>query len=672
MNFKSLWNYLITDPNKTSSKQGPKQTRKLSTFVILFILINSIIGTSLFYLPSLGFAATGPASIIAWVLLFIIASVIMLYIGELITLHPTSGGTYEFAKRAYGRFGSFIAGWTIWIAGNFGMALNIVAAAEYFIPQQSQAAFLLRIGFAILWLVVLNYLAFRGVDAGATMLVTFGIITAAVLLLMTLPSFIDIPALLQGSFQSSFNPQHLTPFFTNTSVSYLPAIALALFLISEAFLGFEAVAYLANEAKNPRKLHKPLIAAIIICGVVMSWYLFSSLGTVSQAEYLSNARPFAVQALSTMGPIGEQIVVFGMYLVIIGAAAAWPITGSRLIQAMSKDSLFPRRFAKLHKKHNSPSAAVIFQTVMVFIFTWLIFRGYLVKWGNPYKTIYLIYILLSLIVISLVLLTVPILRRKEKHLPRPYKAPLGTIGPIALVALFVFLIVNWVLIEYNVAISTIKIALSFIVLGLPFYFLVESMYNQKSIVQTQEWLAYPILYLERIFAPFTIKNKIFKELGDLKNRTVLEYGCGVGSLTKRLALATKPNGKVLATDLSLTKVHLAQEQTKQHSHVSIFHHPHLHDFKLKTPKLDAIISIGMLSYMKKPLKILTKLHQTMKPKSEILFVDYDKFLHIFPNIEWIDSDAQLIKLFNKAGFNVTIERRRSLLWQHLIVSGKRK
>ena len=442
MGLRDVWNYLTTDPKKAPPG---KRRIKLTYSVVLFILINSILGSSLFYLPSLGVISSGAASIIAWIALFIIASLIMLYIGELVALHPSSGGTYEYCKRAYGRFGSFMAGWLIWIAGNFGMALNIVAASQYFIPQQTQFAFLMRIGFAVIWIIVLNFMAFRGVDAGATMLVVFGMIATFLLAFMTIPSFIDFPALFSGSFNIPF--EMMQPFFQHEGLGIISFLGLSLLLISEAFLGFEVITYMSNEVEKPQELHKVLKTGIIICGVIMVIYVLASLGTVSYSDYVKDARPFAVQALNTMGPIGEQIVVFGMYLVIIGAAAAWPITGSRLIQAMSSDNLFIKHFAKKHEKHNTPYRAVIFQTLAVFLFAWFIFRGEIVNWGDSYRTFYLIYVVLSLIVLSMIILTVPILRKKEKDLVRPYTAPFGRFVPYLLVALFIVLILNWIKIE---------------------------------------------------------------------------------------------------------------------------------------------------------------------------------------------------------------------------------
>jgi amino acid transporter/ubiquinone/menaquinone biosynthesis C-methylase UbiE len=711
MGLKEFWKFMVTDPAKqknkvptnpqqqqppqvnqkvTSTKQAEQKpvnvpvqpelgirestgAKKLTNPVILFILINSILGSSLFYLPSLGVISSGAASILAWIALFILAGVMMMYVGELVTLHPTSGGTYEFCKRAYGRSISFFAGWLIWIAGNFGMALNLVAASEYFIPTTYANYFILRLVFAAVWIIVLNFMAFRGIDAGATMLVVFGMIATIVILAMTIPSFISIPALFKGQLVSPFKLEMMQPFFRHAGVSIFAYLSLSLLLISEAFLGFEAVTYMANEAENPKKLHKLIISAIVICGVIMTLYIFSSLGTVNYQSYISNARPFAVQAFNTLGKTGETFVVFGMYLVIVGAAAAWPIASSRLIRAMAKDKLFLQHFAVLHPKHKSPYRAVYFQTIIISIFAWFIFRGYIVKWGDPYRTIYLIYVLLSMIVLSLILLAVPILRKKEAHLERPFKAPGGTFVPIIMVLGIILLVINWINIEVGVAWSIIRLAGSFIILGIPFYFTVEMFYNQKAIVNVNEYLSYLVLLGEKLFFPFTIRNKLLKDMGDMKGKVILEYGCSTGTLTKKLAEKVTDKGKIYALNLCEKKVELTSKRTKHLPHVSVYHHPHLDDFKLKfAEKVDGIISVGMLSYMQNPSKIINSLAKTIKPNGEIVFVDFDKFFYFIPNVKWIENDQMLKNLFTKAGFNVEVIRKRGLLWQYIIISGKKR
>lgn len=686
MNLKQFWKYLLTDTAKNKKKRVTAKStetallethrstakRLLSSPVVLFILINSILGSSLFYLPSLGVVSSGTASIIAWILLFVLSTFMMLYISELITLHPTSGGTYEFCKRAYGRSTSFFAGWLIWIAGNFGMALNVVAASEYFIPDTYANFFILRLVFAAVWIIVLNFMAFRGIDAGATMLVVFGVLTVVVVALMTLPSFIDIPALFQGSLTSPFSLEMMQPFFRHSGLGIFSFLLLSLFLIAEAFFGFEAVSYMANEVKDKKKLPKLIISAMVICGVIMTIYLFSSLGTVSYHDYVNNARPWAVQALNNLGGFGQNFVVFGMYLVIIGAAAAWPIASSRLLRAMAKDRLFLGHFSVLHPKHKSPYRAVYFQTIIIFFFAWFIFRGYIVKWGDPYRTIYLIYLLLSLLVLSLILFAVPILRKKEAKLKRIFKAPLPLLGPIFFVGLFILMILNWVRIEGGIATSILLLAGSFIVLGIPFYLLVQMFYDKESIIKVNEYLSYLVLLGERIFFPLSIRNKLIKDLRALEGKSVLEYGCSFGTLTKKLAKKVGPKGRIYAADLSLHKVKITDQRTKKFKHISVHHHPHLSDFKLKLPKkAENVISVGMLSYMQNPQKLLSSLANQVKRGADVVFLDYDKFFYIIPNVKWIEEDKKLIALFKRAGFNVKVERRKSLLWTYVIVSGKR-
>jgi basic amino acid/polyamine antiporter, APA family len=646
--------------------------KKLSNPIVLFILINSILGSSLFYLPGLGVKSSGAASIIAWVAIFAIAAFIMLYISELITLHPSSGGTYEFCKRAYGRFISFLAGWTIWIAGNLGMALALIASAEYFIPETTNTAFLLRILFVGIWIIVLNFMAFRGIDAGVTMLVTFGIIATIVVVLMTVPSFIDIPALFSGKFAIPFQISFLEPFFQHEGYSAFSYLSLSIFLIVEAFFGFEVISYMGNELKNPKQIHKTLIKSIIFCGVITTIYILSSLGTVSYHDYVNDARPFAVQAFNTMGNFGELIVRFGMYLVILGTAAAWPITGSRLIRAMAEDKLFLRHFAVLHEKYKSPYRAVIFQTIAVLFFSWILFRGYWVGWQDSYRTSYLIYVILSLLVLNLIIFAVPVLRRKESTLKRSFKAPFARVGPILILIFVLFLIINWINLEGGTAWSILRLAGSFLLLGIPIYFMVEMFYDARAIIKVNEVLSYLSLAGEKIFFPISIRAKLLKDMGEMKGKTILEYGCSVGALTKRLAPKLLPGGRIFATDLSLRRVKIVSKRTKKHNHVSVHHHPHLHDFKLKLPKkVDGVISVGMLSYMQKPQKVLASLAKRVKKGGEIIFVDYDKFFYIIPNVAWISDTVKLKGMFRKAGFDVVIEKKKSLLWQHIIISGRK-
>ena len=557
------------------------------------------------------------------------------------------------------------------------MALNIVAAAQYFIPEAGPKAFLLQITFSFVWIIVLNFMAYRGVDAGVSMLVAFGGFSIAVVTFSVLPSFISIPDLLQGVFLSPFDTARLAPFFSWEGASIIPYMLFSIFLLIEAFFGFETITYLSNEAKDVKSLHKVLRRALIICGLIVVVYIFASLGTVSLQDYVSDARPFAVQAFNNMGQFGEDLIVFGMYLVIIGTAAAWPITSSRLLQAMAKDKLFLKQLAKRHKKHKSPYRAVLFQTVFILVFTWFIFRGYLENWGDSYRTFYLIYVLLGLLLIGIIVLTVPILRKRSPTTPRPYYAPFPKLGPALIIGFFALLVINWIHLEGSLAWSIIRLASSFIIIGIPFYFLVEMYYDPKAILKVNESLSWLVLATEKIHFPSSMRRKILDELGDIQGKKVLEYGSSIGSLTTRLAPMVGHNGKITATDLSLHNAKIVNKRTKDLAHVTVFHHPHLDRFDLgeastslaQQDLFDLVISVGQLSLMQKPKKILKDLSYHLKKDAAIVFVDYDKFFYLIPNVDWIESKEQLVQVFKEAGFNIEVRRKRSLFWTYIIITG---
>ena len=173
--------------------------RVLGFWTILSLAISSIMGTGLFFGAAIGSSHSGNASILAWVILSVVALYISMYFSELSSMYPSAGGVYEFSKHAYNRFFSFIMGWVAWIVGNLSTALLVVAAIDYLIPNPSQ--FWLRIVISVAFILVLNLIAFFGIEFGAFLLVVFAFIAVSVLLSVIIP----------GTFKMDFD--NYFPFF---------------------------------------------------------------------------------------------------------------------------------------------------------------------------------------------------------------------------------------------------------------------------------------------------------------------------------------------------------------------------------------------------------------------------------------------------------------------------
>ena len=181
--------------------------RVLGFWTILSLAISSIMGTGLFFGAAIGSSQSGNASILAWVILSITAVYISMYFAELSSMFPSAGGIYEFSKHAYNRFFAFFMGWIAWVVGNLTTALLIVAAIDYLIPDASQ--FWLKILISILFILILNVIAYFGIEISAFSLIIFAFISISVLLSVIIPGIFKIDA----SNTQSLSPVYLSPNF---------------------------------------------------------------------------------------------------------------------------------------------------------------------------------------------------------------------------------------------------------------------------------------------------------------------------------------------------------------------------------------------------------------------------------------------------------------------------
>lgn len=629
--------------NKNNSMAELK--RVLSYKVILLIVINSIMGTGIFFLPALGVKYAGAASIISWAVISVIAIYIAMCFAELCSMYPTAGGTYEFCKHAYGRFPSFVIGWLTLIAGNITIAMLIVGAISYLLPFRNT---FIVIFISAIFILLFNVVAYRGMKVSAVMLVTFAFIT-----LLTLAGLI-IPGLL------TFNTSNFTPFFYHPKF----LIFLAIFFIAETFFGWESPTFLAGEVKNgERIMPKAMVYGTIIIAIISLLFVVTSISAVGWGVLGESTSPVAEIAKVHYKSIGETIFRLLVYLAIIGSVADWVVSAPRLVLSMAKDRLFLPHLSEIHPKYHTPHKAIVFQAVVSIIF---VFIGV-----GSYVTLLHLLVPILLVLYSLVLYSVIVLRKKKPNLKRYYKAPLGNIGPMIVVLFFISLLVVWFVLTKN-AISILTLGISFLLIGLPVYFLLEMYYDPKAVRKTNNILAYLVLWTESISLPKKVRKEILSLLGNIKGKTILEFGCNVGTLTIRLAEEVGKKGRIYATDISERDIDIAKKRLEKegHYHVTVLHdlehHTRVHP---SVPKINAVVSVGMLGYLQNTKKILKEINERLPMGAKICFLDYDKFFDIIPNIDWLSNDDKVKKIFRDCGFNVGIIRKQGFAWKYVFVYG---
>jgi len=621
-----------------------QKTLGMSTIVAL--TLTSLVGTGMFLATSIGAKYSGNGVVIAWAILLIVGLYVAACFGELIAMFPKSGGVYEFAKKAYGRFFSFVVGWVSWLVSTITISVLIIAALE-FLPVQGLSG-TVKLIVAIALIIIINFIAFMGVDVSGALLIFFAAETVLLLLSLIIPGFLRID-------WAGFTP-FLTKPFTWVFVS--------MFFMVESLMGWESASFLAEETRNAEKvIPRALIITTFISGLLGLLFAFVSVGVIPLAELVNSPVPALDLAARLFTSQQAQIISSGILLALIGSVAGAVVSTPRLLQAMARDKLFIGQLAAIHEKRKTAYKAILFQAIVSIIIVIIAFGAYdsLLGMLTP----------LALIMYIIVLLAVTILRFKMKNVNRTFKVPFGKIGPVLVALLYLGVVVLWLL-QVPGALNLFRIIISLVIFGIPIYLLLIFLYDPEAIVNFSNYFSRLTLWFENVILPKRIRNYIMGLFKDLERKVVLEYGAGVGTLTMHLAEAVGPRGKIYATDLSHRNIHLLEKRLEKKGikHVTVIHDEHqVNRIHPTIENVDFIFSVGMMSYMQDVRKILKEMNRILPDAGGICFVEYVNFFRFLPDAEWLSNTDRLKRVFREAGFSVQIEKKHGFLWNYLFIYG---
>lgn len=318
--------------------------RQLGLVSLITYYFSTIVGVGIFVVPLIVAKMAGPASIISWIIVLICAypfATIFAYISQ---KYQVSGSIQKFLEESWGlKFGRSIALFLV-LSALFGNALLSIAASKYFneIFKCDYNLYLLSLFFLII------PIFFNLLQIGlSSKIQTFTLIVLVILL-----EAIVISAIPHHDFAK------LTPFAPNGYNMILPTVSICFYSI----VGWENVDAIAEEVKDPGKNFKT--AAKIAIMLISFFYLSVALTIVFTLDYksLANATTILSAILSiTMGVTASKFGgLVAMVLLILGANA-WILGTSRVIFALARDNILPKKLALI--SNNIPRNAVIMQII---------------------------------------------------------------------------------------------------------------------------------------------------------------------------------------------------------------------------------------------------------------------------------------------------------------------
>ncbi len=621
--------------------------KTLSYPTILLITINSIMGTGIFFLPAVGAGIAGPASIVSWLIMAVLSMGVALVFAELVGMYPKAGGVYEYTKQAFGPFISFIVGWMTMIAGNVTIAMLVVGAVQYLSPTMPNfVKILISIGFILAF----NFMAYRGMQTSAVMLVTFGIITLTTLFSLIVP----------GIF--TFSTANLEPFF----VTEMSLIFLAIFFIAETFFGWETATFLAEETKDAEHvMPKAMWVGTLSIGIIVMLFVITSLSTIPYTEFGASAAPLSDLALVHYGEGFSTIIALLVYMSIIGSVAGWIVSAPRLLMSLAEDKLFIPQLAEIHPEYNTPHKSIFFQTILTSI---LVIIG-----AGSYETLLHLLLPVVLILYAMVIISFIVMRFTKKNQPRPFKVWAGVPLGFVLIGFLASLVISWIILD-ETAIHTLELVLGFTLLGVPLFFLLTFYYNPSAIIKFHESSAHLSYFLEGFILPKKIRKEIVLTLPELQGKKILDFGSGVGTLTKHLIKHVGEKGHIFATDMSKRNLTILEKRLKKKQHInfSVLHDPRLlNRVHPEIPFVDVVVSVGMISYIQDLKKVLEEINRILPEGGDVCFVEFIDYFWLFPNAGWLKDEQRLLEIFQESGFRVELVKVKGLFWKYLMVYGKK-
>ena len=556
--------------------------------------------------------------------------------GELVSMFPKAGGVYEFAKQTYGRFVSFVVGWTTSIAGSVTIAMLLLGALQYLIPLKYASWYIpLAIGFVILF----SLIAYKGMQTSTYVLVTFALITLGAVIGIIIPGLVNV------------NISQFDPFFVFPTASVL----LAIFFIAETFFGWESAIFLAAETKNPKKvMPRALVVGTIVIAVLAFLLAFTAMGTIPWEQFSTSAAPLQDLGEAHFGSAGKFIFTILIFISVIGATAGWIVTSPKLLMALAEDKLFFTQFAKIHPKRKSPYVSIIFQAIVV---SALVFVG-----AGSYETLLHMLIPLIIVVYSSVLLAVVILRFKRPSAERPFKVWFGKIGPFITIGFMLFLLYMFTQ-ETHHPFDILRISGFLIACGIPAYFTIELFYDQKYVAVRRNLLAHV-----RHKTPTSVRRfkKILKRLPKPHSKhVVVDMNSPVGFMSKHL-LEKHNVKKVHVINTSKEELKLVKNHKKRQKHYLT---------KVGVPDkvkgVDLFISHNDLGIAEDVEKFVEQISKSLRKGGRFVFYVSQHGLNMAPNIHLLENKKKLTKLFKSKGLKIKYEHKKGFMKEEFYISGKK-
>ncbi|NVO84334.1 amino acid permease [Hymenobacter terrestris] len=412
--------------------------RSLNGFNLITIGVGVIIGAGLFSLTGIAAANNaGPAITLSFIVAAVGCAFSALCYAEFASMVPVSGSAYTYAYATMGELFAWIIGWDLVLEYSVGAATVAISWSQYLLnflakygihlpPQLVMSPFetatlaggggevhgLVNVP-AMLIVLAITLIIIRGTAGSAwfnALVVTLKV--AVVLVFIGLGwQYID-PA----------NYQPYIPANTGTFGEFgWSGILRGAGVIFFVFIGFDIVATMAQETKNPqRNLPIGILGSLAVCTVLFVLFGYVMTGLANYTEFKNSAAPVAIAIEKTPYAWLSGAVILAIIIGYTSVILVDLLGQSRVFFSMAKDGLLPPVFARINERFRTPLQSNLLLGLFI-----ALFAGFV-----PISVVGEMTSIGTLLAFVMVCAGVLIMRKREPDAPRPFRTPWVPLVPI--------------------------------------------------------------------------------------------------------------------------------------------------------------------------------------------------------------------------------------------------
>ena len=357
-------------PLNLAEKIDSKLKRELRLWDIVFIGIGAVVGAGIFVITGQAAASyAGPAIVLSFILAGIGIGITALVYAELCSAFPLAGGAYNYTYFVLGEFFAWLVGWNILL--EYGVATAAVATGwsgylraflknnfNFVLPTALSGPINPQQGTFI------DLFAFIGVIL-IFLLVTIGIRKSALVnnFIVILKLIVLILFVIIGS--KYVNWENFKNFMPYGWKGVWSGASLIVF----AYLGFDALATLAEETKEVKKtLPKGLILSLIVITFLYITVSFTLVGMLPYWEYEGKPDALAYAMYKVNEKWVANFISLGAVITITSVMLVMAIGFTRVLYALARDGLMFKAFSEVHYKYFTPYKASLFGAFFLSLF----------------------------------------------------------------------------------------------------------------------------------------------------------------------------------------------------------------------------------------------------------------------------------------------------------------